>query len=100
MKKVQGEMSSTVLKEKSIWKEILDWITCFVVAFVVAVIIRYFIGTPTLVSQTSMTPTSMRSLSTVSYPDVFQTSGTGGRHRSSVSRIMGTKGVPVMKEIV
>ncbi len=43
--------------KKSIPREILEWIVCIVVAFVLAVIIKYFIFTPTLVMQTSMYPT-------------------------------------------
>ncbi|MBR6252362.1 MAG: signal peptidase I [Clostridia bacterium] len=43
--------------KKSIQREILEWIVCIVVAFVLAVIIKYFIFTPTLVKQTSMFPT-------------------------------------------
>ena len=60
MKKVQVEASEngeTKKKEKSFIREALDWIFCFVIAFVVAVLVRYFVFTPTLVSQTSMTPT-------------------------------------------
>lgn len=60
MKKVQVEASGnggTYVKEKSVIREIFDWIFCFVIAFVIAVLVRYFLFTPTLVSQTSMTPT-------------------------------------------
>ena len=45
------------VKEKSLIREILDWIICIVTAFLLAVLIKYFIFTPTLVKQTSMTPT-------------------------------------------
>lgn len=38
-------------------KEILEWIYCIVIAIVLALAIRYFIGTPTIVKQTSMFPT-------------------------------------------
>ncbi len=44
-------------KEKSLVREIFDWIVCIVVAFTLAVIIKYFVFTPTLVKQSSMTPT-------------------------------------------
>ena len=38
-------------------KNILEWIICIVVAFILAILIKYFIGTPTVVKQTSMKPT-------------------------------------------
>lgn len=56
------EMNIKVDKEiknvkKSLFREIMEWILCFVAAFVLAVVIKYFFFTPTLVQQTSMTPT-------------------------------------------
>ena len=38
-------------------KNILQWIFCIVIAFVLALLIKYFIGTPTVVQQESMKPT-------------------------------------------
>ena len=38
-------------------KDILDWIYCIVIAIVLALLSRYFIGTPTIVQQVSMKPT-------------------------------------------
>lgn len=38
-------------------KEILEWIYCIIIALVLAVLFRYFIGTPTIVKQISMYPT-------------------------------------------
>lgn len=38
-------------------KEVLEWIYCIVIAIVLALLIRYFVGTPTVVKQTSMFPT-------------------------------------------
>lgn len=38
-------------------KDILEWIICILVAFILALLIRYFIGTPTIVKQSSMFPT-------------------------------------------
>ena len=38
-------------------KDILEWIYCIVIALVLAVLFRYFIGTPTIVQQVSMYPT-------------------------------------------
>ena len=43
-------MNSTV-------KEILEWAYCIVIALVLAMLFRYFIGTPTIVKQVSMYPT-------------------------------------------
>lgn len=43
-------MNSTV-------KEILEWVYCIVIALVLAMLFRYFIGTPTIVKQVSMYPT-------------------------------------------
>lgn len=38
-------------------KDVLEWIVCIVVAVVLALVIRYFVGTPTVVKQVSMYPT-------------------------------------------
>ncbi len=38
-------------------KEILEWVYCIVIAVVLALLVRYFIGTPTIVQQPSMRPT-------------------------------------------
>ncbi len=43
------------LSEKT--KEILEWIYCIIIALVLAILFRYFIGTPTIVKQVSMKPT-------------------------------------------
>ena len=43
--------------KKIILKEILEWAYCVIIAIVIALIIRYFIGTPTIVKQSSMYPT-------------------------------------------
>lgn len=43
--------------KKSIAREAMEWIGSFFIAFAAAVIIKYFIFTPTLVKQGSMTPT-------------------------------------------
>lgn len=45
------------IKEKSLCKEILDWVVCILAAFIIAIVIKYFVFTPTLVQQRSMTPT-------------------------------------------
>ena len=38
-------------------KNIIEWIECIVIAIVLAILIRYFIGTPTIVKKRSMYPT-------------------------------------------
>lgn len=38
-------------------KDIFEWIYCIVIAVVIALLIKYFVGTPTVVKQTSMFPT-------------------------------------------
>ncbi len=38
-------------------KEILEWVICIIIAIVLALMFRYFIGTPTVVKHSSMYPT-------------------------------------------
>ena len=38
-------------------KEILEWVYCIIIAIVLALLFRYYIGTPTIVQQVSMKPT-------------------------------------------
>lgn len=38
-------------------KNIIEWIECILIAVVLALVIRYFVGTPTVVQQESMYPT-------------------------------------------
>ena len=38
-------------------KEILEWVYCIIIALVLAMVFRYFIGTPTMVKRISMQPT-------------------------------------------
>ncbi len=38
-------------------KEIMEWVYCIVIAVVLALLVRYYIGTPTIVQQPSMWPT-------------------------------------------
>lgn len=38
-------------------KDILEWVYCIVIAVVLALLFRYYIGTPTIVKQVSMKPT-------------------------------------------
>jgi len=51
------EKSKKEPEEKTIGREIFEWIVCIVVAFVLAVFIKYFLFTPTLVQMSSMYPT-------------------------------------------
>lgn len=39
------------------FKDIMEWIVCIVIALIIAILFRYFIGTPTIVKQPSMFPT-------------------------------------------
>lgn len=38
-------------------KDILEWCYCVIIAVVLALLFRYYIGTPTIVQQISMKPT-------------------------------------------
>lgn len=38
-------------------KEAIEWILCIVVALAIAILFRYYVGTPTIVKMTSMYPT-------------------------------------------
>ena len=42
---------------KSTLREIIEWLVCIIVAVALALLVRYYIGTPTIVQQTSMDPT-------------------------------------------
>ena len=42
---------------KSKVKNIVEWIVCILIALIIAILFRYFIGTPTVVQQPSMYPT-------------------------------------------
>ena len=47
------------MKEETIdrIKDIIEWIVCILIALVIAIAFRYFVGTPTIVQQPSMYPT-------------------------------------------
>ena len=47
------------MEEKSAIKEILEWGYCIIIAVVLALLVRYYIGTPTIVQQQSMKTTFM-----------------------------------------
>lgn len=38
-------------------KDIIEWIYCIIIAVVLALVVRYYVGTPTIVKQSSMYPT-------------------------------------------
>lgn len=42
---------------KSTLREIIEWLICIIIAVALALVVRYYIGTPTIVQQTSMSPT-------------------------------------------
>lgn len=44
-------------EQKAKLKDILEWGYCIVIAVVLALIVRYYVGTPTIVKQSSMFPT-------------------------------------------
>ena len=47
------------MKEETInkIKDIIEWLVCILIAVVIAILFRYYIGTPTIVQQPSMFPT-------------------------------------------
>ena len=45
------------LSISKVQKEILEWLFCIIIAIILALLFRYFIGTPTVVKMTSMYPT-------------------------------------------
>lgn len=42
---------------KSVLRESIEWLICIIIAVALALVVRYYIGTPTIVQQTSMFPT-------------------------------------------
>lgn len=42
---------------KSKVQDVIEWILCFIIAVVIAILFKYYIGTPTIVKQPSMYPT-------------------------------------------
>lgn len=42
---------------KSVLRETIEWLICIIIAVALALMVKYYIGTPTIVQQTSMTPT-------------------------------------------
>ena len=54
-KQKNAKKSAIVLSARA--KDILEWIYCIVIAVVLAILIKYYIGTPTVVKMSSMYPT-------------------------------------------
>ena len=50
-----AKKSAIVLSARA--KDIIEWIYCIVIAIVLAILIKYYIGTPTVVKMSSMYPT-------------------------------------------
>ncbi|MCL2860352.1 MAG: signal peptidase I [Oscillospiraceae bacterium] len=48
-----------IKKEKSKGREVMEWIVCVLIAVILALLVRYFISTPTVVQQPSMETTLM-----------------------------------------
>lgn len=48
------------MEEKSKGKEVLEWVYCIIIAIVIVLLIKSFIGVPTVVKQSSMYPTLMQ----------------------------------------
>ena len=44
-------------EKKAVLKEIFEWGYCIIIAVTLALLVRYYVGTPTIVNQTSMYPT-------------------------------------------
>ena len=54
---MQMEEKKIQIDRKQILKEIFNWIVCIVIAIILALLIKYFLLTPTIVKQSSMFPT-------------------------------------------
>ena len=58
--------------EKSKIKNILEWINCIIIAIILALLFRYYIGTPTIVRMSSMYPTLIACLEPCIYDTILQ----------------------------
>lgn len=43
--------------DKKVVQDIIEWIICIIVALVIGILVRHYVGTPTIVKRTSMYPT-------------------------------------------
>lgn len=55
--KLESELEKEKKLKKNILREIFEWTGCVIIAVILALIVRYYIGTPTIVQHPSMTPT-------------------------------------------
>lgn len=55
-----GEYTKKKLSRKAIVKEIIEWVLCFVIAYIIYLNINYFLGTISGVRQVSMLPTAVQ----------------------------------------
>jgi signal peptidase I len=55
--KIKPKKEPKEKKDKSFFRELVEWIFAIAAALVIAILVKYFIFTPTLVKQKSMTPT-------------------------------------------
>lgn len=53
----ERNMSNMNEQTKAKLKDIFEWIYCIIIAVALALLIRYYVGTPTIVKQSSMYPT-------------------------------------------
>ena len=44
-------------EKKQMYKEIIEWAYCIIIAVILALVVRYYLGTPTVVQMESMDPT-------------------------------------------
>lgn len=54
---MKNKEEKEVKPEKSVVREITEWTACVLIAIILALLVRYFVGTPTIVQHPSMTPT-------------------------------------------
>ena len=47
-------VGNQITKKQKIVKEIVSWVVCIVIAVILALLIKYFVLTPTVVKQKSM----------------------------------------------
>ena len=54
LKAAKARMEKKNKKEKSKARDILEWVYCIIIALIIAFLIKYYVGTPTIVKQVSM----------------------------------------------
>ena len=59
IKKEANKENKEVTRGRKIFNEIIEWVICFVIAYILYLIINYFFGTISCVRQTSMYPTAI-----------------------------------------